>query len=406
MTLNLTSDGLNVMLRALAGIDIVFTKIKLGNGAEQTLDVVSEIANPLLEVGISEIVVTNSNAILSTTFNNSTLDVGFRMTEVGVFCQDPLDDTQEVLYAYGYEPEDTADYIASSSGEVRETELDFLVFIGNSENVSAIINESAVYASKAEFIAHTDDTSNPHSVTKDQVGLGNVPNVGTNDQTPTYSPAATPAHLLSGEKLSAAFAKIAAAVSSLISHIANRNNPHNVKAEQVGAAKAAHTHSTADITSGTLSVGRGGTGRNAYRANQILYATSAKDIGQIANPTKQNQFLTQGTSGAPKFAYVQSAKVGTYIGSGSDDLKFNFANRPAPKILMIISATSTGEMYVSIPSFSFGICIGGQNAGPISGWSVELQESEGFYLVSMSLDGSAITKINANGTTYYYVAVF
>lgn len=57
--------------------------------------------------------------------------------------------------------------------------------------------------------------------TAEMVGLGNVPNVATNDQTPTYTAASAPAALTSGEKLSAAFGKITAAISALITHLAD-----------------------------------------------------------------------------------------------------------------------------------------------------------------------------------------
>lgn len=66
---------------------------------------------------------------------------------------------------------------------------------------------------------HITNKSNPHSITASQVGLGNVPNVATNDQTPTYTAASSNTALVSGEKLSVAFGKIAKAVSSLISHL-------------------------------------------------------------------------------------------------------------------------------------------------------------------------------------------
>lgn len=66
---------------------------------------------------------------------------------------------------------------------------------------------------------HTSNTSNPHSVTKSQVGLSNVPNVATNDQTPTYSAASTLVTLTSGEKLSVSMGKIMKAITDLISHI-------------------------------------------------------------------------------------------------------------------------------------------------------------------------------------------
>ena|GEM_PF-1057281 len=81
--------------------------------------------------------------------------------------------------------------------------------------------ESYVEEVTAEFSDHLTDTANPHQVTKTQVGLGNVPNVATNNQTPTYTEASSPANLTSGEKLSAAFGKIARAVRSLIAHLAD-----------------------------------------------------------------------------------------------------------------------------------------------------------------------------------------
>lgn len=86
--------------------------------------------------------------------------------------------------------------------------------------------------------AHTNNKSNPHEVTKAQVGLGNVPNVTTNDQTPTYSSATTLTTLTSGEKLSVSMGKIMKAITDLISHIANKSNPHGVTYSQVGADAA------------------------------------------------------------------------------------------------------------------------------------------------------------------------
>lgn len=84
--------------------------------------------------------------------------------------------------------------------------------------------------------SHTGNKSNPHGVTKSQVGLSNVPNVSTNDQTPTYSQASTLANLVSGEKLSVSFGKIMKAIADLISHLSNKSNPHGVTASGIGAA--------------------------------------------------------------------------------------------------------------------------------------------------------------------------
>ena len=122
--------------------------------------------------------------------------------------------------------------------------------------------------------AHAAKTNNPHNVTKHQVGMGTVPNVATNDQTPTYTEASANATLTSGEKLSVAFGKIAKAVSSFITHLANKNNPHGVTAAQVGAAEKVHSHDMSDL-SGDLPISKGGTGAtNAAEALNNLGAVS------------------------------------------------------------------------------------------------------------------------------------
>lgn len=68
-----------------------------------------------------------------------------------------------------------------------------------------------------------------------------MPNVATNDQTPTYTEAAALAKLTSGEKLSVAFGKISKAVTDLIAHIANKSNPHGVTKAQVGLGSVDNT---------------------------------------------------------------------------------------------------------------------------------------------------------------------
>ena len=83
--------------------------------------------------------------------------------------------------------------------------------------------------------------------------LNNVPNVKTNDQTPTYSTAAALAKLVAGEKLGAAFGKIAKAVEELITHLSD-GVKHITAAERTawnGKAAGNHTHS--NMTAATAS---------------------------------------------------------------------------------------------------------------------------------------------------------
>lgn len=261
MELKLTPSGLDLLLRTIAGeAAIDFTAVQLGNGADAG-ESAAALSNPLMTVELSKIELGGIFVTLTSTFSNSTVTAGFRSTELGVLAKDPDDPERTLLYAYAYTQDDQADYIPASADKVLETQLDVLVYIGDAENVTASISESLVYVSKAEFDAYKDRRDNPHQVSKEQVGLGNVPNVATNDQTPTYTTPAAPAALASGEKLSTAMGKIARAVLALISHIGTLGkNVHKETPDSIGAAAASHKHSATDITSGVLGLKRGGTG--------------------------------------------------------------------------------------------------------------------------------------------------
>lgn len=82
-----------------------------------------------------------------------------------------------------------------------------------------------------EMGAHMANTSNPHNVTKAQVGLGNVINV------------------------------LQASKSDFDSHTGNRNNPHAVTTAQIGAVP----------TSRSVSTGLGLTGGGTLGSNRTLY---------------------------------------------------------------------------------------------------------------------------------------
>ena len=99
---------------------------------------------------------------------------------------------------------------------------------------------------------HKLDKNNPHNVTKSQVGLGNVPNVTTNDQTPSYTESSSLTNLSSGEKLSIAFGKISKAITDFIFHIGDtvkhitsteRTNWNDAKSH----ADSAHAPSNAQV---------------------------------------------------------------------------------------------------------------------------------------------------------------
>ncbi len=152
---------------------------------------------------------------------------------------------------------------------------------------------------------HSQKTSgNPHNVTKSDVGLDNVPNVSTNDQTPTYTEATALAKLTSGEKLSVAFGKISKAITDLINHIANKNNPHEVTKTQVGLGnvgnfKAVSTVASQGLTDTEKANARANIGAGTGNSNfSGAYAdlTGRPTLGTVASkdiPSSGNASTTQ-----------------------------------------------------------------------------------------------------------------
>lgn len=71
---------------------------------------------------------------------------------------------------------------------------------------------------------------------------------------------------------------------------------------------AAHTHAASDVTSGTLGVARGGTGKASWAANRLMYPSAATTLAQLAFPSVAGSVLRQGTSGAPYWTSVEDLK--------------------------------------------------------------------------------------------------
>ncbi len=319
MSLKLTTQGYSLLQRTIAGETAInFQSIAIGNGADAGQSATS-LNNMLMDLQITSVETDEAFITLRSVYNNASVDSGFRCTEIGVFADDPDDPGEVILYAYGYTPEADADYVPSNASRVLETQLDVLVYIGDAENVTATINQSLVYATQAELAAHTGNQTNPHSVSAVQVGLGNVPNVSTNDQTPTWTAANSLAGLTSGERLSVAFGKIAKSILSLIGHLDNRSNPHAVTAAQIGAARSSHQHAATDINAGVLSAERGGTGQSTLKkaATSFLLAqetfTVASSMGfPLRNVGYKNSRYDQGGTWYCEGQYLLPETIDTW----------------------------------------------------------------------------------------------
>ena len=106
------------------------------------------------------------------------------------------------LHRYRMSPgeEEGTVYLTPSPGEIEQQGTP-----QNAENFNHM--ETGIYEN-SEAVDQHFSAENPHNITKETVGLGNVPNVATNDQAPTFTQADSREDIASGEKLSTIFGKI------------------------------------------------------------------------------------------------------------------------------------------------------------------------------------------------------
>ena len=253
-----TKAGIEYAALTSQGKIIEFTKGKFGDGVRSTENIteLTDLIHPLGELPISKKSVKNSTIITTTQFSNrvgGSILPTFYLMEIGLFAKvvnaDGTDDDEHPETLIGYAFDGHGDKIIGTS--LSEFIINIPLTVADVNNVTVDI-DSLVYPTLKQFEdevntrktedeelqnslnVHITDTSNPHGVTAEQIGLDKVPNVATNDQTPTYSQNSSLSNITSGEKLSVSFGKIMKAIADLISHIGSKSNPHSVTKSQVG----------------------------------------------------------------------------------------------------------------------------------------------------------------------------
>lgn len=212
-----------------------------------TPEALTDLLDPIMTAPITEILKGSNYVSLTAMLSNMDLTEGFKWSETGVFAQ--IDNEEPELYAY-CNAGDLYDYIPDNTcgRNINET-FTLLVMVGDAESVSATIGEASVYATKAELNDHIRDSENPHQVTAEQVGLGNVENKAPSDMTVNFTEAAKLEDVKTGEKLSTLFGKIKKAISTLILHL-KAENPHQITASKISAAAANHAHYVSGVFTG------------------------------------------------------------------------------------------------------------------------------------------------------------
>ena len=366
----ITNAGIELLKNALSGGTITVTAIKSGAGkvdvsALKSQTAVSSIKQSGTVQGVTK---TNETIKIGVLFSNAGLSAGYSMTQLGIYAKGSTG--SEVLFAIS-QSTTGKEVPAESAMPSWSLVHNFYIKLNNDVKMTATVDPEGYVTFETMQTAlntHTGNKSNPHSVTKSQVGLGNVPNVATNDQTPTYSDTTTLVTLSSGEKISIAFAKIKLAITTLINHLANKSNPHGVTKSQVGLGNV-DNKSSATIR-GELTKGNVTTALGYTPANQTDMTNAQDAITQL---NSERAFLSKVFSGTNnKMIYWQRCQ-----------------SEIAKALGMQISDINNEKLYIAA-------CNGDWNAyqGLVTGAALQWDNTNLNINIGLSSDTNGVVRIN------------
>jgi hypothetical protein len=202
-------------------------------------------------------------------------------------------------------------YIAIATTETISIEMEFtgIVTAKQFDDYKLVTDETLNTLNE-----HTKNTENPHKVTAQQVGLGNVPNVTTDNQTPTFTQSSTLSEINSGEKLSTLFGKIKKAIVDLISHLTNTSNPHSVTKSQVGLGNVDDTSDADKPISTATKTALDGKAPKTHASSSLDYGIGDKEVyGHLrlfngVNSTADTRSGFAATPNAVKTAYEKAVE--------------------------------------------------------------------------------------------------
>lgn len=162
----LTRTGFDLLAKAVAGQELVFTKVQLGDANGQTVTdeeqfEMNALIHPCFEAAITQVQFTGGGTVaVKCQVQNAHVEDGFRIAEVGLFAIDP-DTNEECMYCYRNSGI-ASSWMPSGDGSVLwDIVLTLITVIDKATNITAVIDGGLVYLTQNEFIQHVA-SENPH----------------------------------------------------------------------------------------------------------------------------------------------------------------------------------------------------------------------------------------------------
>lgn len=150
---SITTKGMELLSKALAGEPLEFTKIEIGSGIyEGDLGFATELVQVKHVLPINNLDRNGSQVILSAILKVEDITSSFNWSEIGIYAKGA--DGIENLYMYGY-TENTS-YISKDS--LNEKLIHVTVMVSNAAQVNATIHDSLIYLTAKSLAQHNMDS--------------------------------------------------------------------------------------------------------------------------------------------------------------------------------------------------------------------------------------------------------
>jgi hypothetical protein len=148
---DITTAGVSLIAKSIAGEQIIFTRIAIGDGSLPTGSDPAEmpaLINQITSMPITKCKVSGPDSVVvGAVFDNAATQTGFYYRELGLYAQDP--DVGEILYCYGNAGQ-YSEYIPATTDGSVEKSIDIITYIGGATDVTAVI-ASGIYATQADL---------------------------------------------------------------------------------------------------------------------------------------------------------------------------------------------------------------------------------------------------------------
>ena len=145
----ITDAGQDLLLKVIGGQNLVFTTVKLGDGAlTGTVNEKTQLISEKASVKVNTVAVQDEYATIEAIFDNSKIQSGFYWREIGIFAENPDypdDRSKDILLAY-QNVGDVAEYIPAAGSALIEKIIQIPVVVSSipTDSISVFLQSNAV----------------------------------------------------------------------------------------------------------------------------------------------------------------------------------------------------------------------------------------------------------------------